>query len=446
VSTDAQSYASTLEAAGQGHLVRHAASLPVDARDAFLADAAALPWDRLAAALQDAGARRVPELRPPKVLTCGRQAAEPELVRRLARLGRGLLAGGRVATLLLAGGQGTRLGHEGPKGTVVFGPEADRTLYRIHAERVAAASELAQRAIPFYVLVSAATAEATRAAFEDGEAWGLQPGQVRFLVQGTLPCLDDEGRALLAAPGRLARAPDGHGGALQTLVDAGVLGELVAQGVDVLTTYQVDNPLARPLDPVMLGWMVERKLQAIGKAVRKATPDEKVGVFARDLRGKTRIVEYTELPDRSDPAAYETMEAPLVMGSIALHGFGVRWLQRLIEEGDRLPLHRARKRVLAVDADNPTQAATPREAWKLERFIFDLFPKAARAEVQEVQREWEFAPVKNAEGRDSLITARVLVEAEVRRWYQLSDREAPEVPSLRPREWDGPRSPGGPAA
>ena len=426
-----------LNDAGQEHLVAHAETLPAEARDAFLADAAAQPWQELQDALKDE-ARRVPELRPPQALTFGRQANEPELVKRLERMGLGLLAGGRVATLLLAGGQGTRLGYDGPKGNVVFGPEEDRTLYRIHAERIAALSKRVGRPIPFYILVSAATEAATREAFAQAEAWGLEEGQVRFLVQGTLPCLDEEGRGLLAGPGELARAPDGHGGAYRTLLDAGVIDQLAADEVDVLTTFQVNNPLGRGLDPVMLGWMVERKLHAIGKAVRKATPDEKVGVFARDLRGNTRIVEYTELPPAPEGAPGEAMEAPLVMGSIAIHGFAVQWLKKLADAGMRLPLHRARKKVPYLDASGTLVQPDEPNAWKLERFIFDLFPEAGRAEVHEVRREWEFAPVKNAEGVDSLTTARVLVDSEVRRWHQSRGDEAPEPPSLRPLEIDGP--------
>lgn len=426
-----------LSDAGQGHLVAHAETLPADAREAFLAEAAAEPWEELRAALEN-GSRRVPELRPPQALTFGRQANEPELVKRLERMGLGLLAGGRVATLLLAGGQGTRLGVDGPKGNVVFGPEDDRTLYRIHAERIAAMSRRVGRAIPLYVLVSEATEQATRAAFEDAAAWGLEPDQVRFLVQGTLPCLDEDGRGLLAAPGVLARAPDGHGGAYHALVEAGVIDALAAQEVDVLTTFQVDNPLGRGVDPVMLGWMVERRLQAIGKAVRKATPDEKVGVFARDLKGRTRIVEYTELPPASAQEPGEAMEAPLVMGSIAIHGFAVQWLKRLADEGLRLPLHTARKRVPHLGEEGALVQPEAPNAWKLERFIFDLFPEADRAEVHEVRREWEFAPVKNAEGVDSLTTARVLVESEVRRWHTARGLDVAEPVALRPLEMDGP--------
>jgi UDP-N-acetylglucosamine/UDP-N-acetylgalactosamine diphosphorylase len=428
-----------LESAGQAHLVAHAQGLDEARRAAFLLDAAAQPWEALRQALRTRHGAS-PVLRQPQALTWRRQVAQGPLRPRLAGLGRGLLAGGRVATLLLAGGQGTRLGFDGPKGNVVFGPEPDRTLYRIHAERVAAVSRAAGRPVPLLVLVSRQTAEATRAAFEEAGAWGLEPGQVRFLAQAELPCLDDEGRALLDAPGELARAPDGHGGAFEALRAAGLLDELAARGVDVLTTYQVDNPLGRSLDPVMLGWMVERRLQAIGKAVRKATPDERVGVFARDVKGRQRVVEYSELPAREEeapPAPGEPTTRPADLGSIAIHGFAVSWLRDLAADGFTLPRHRARKKVAHLDEAGSRQEPASPNAWKLERFIFDLFPLAARAEVHEVERAFEFAPVKNATGVDSLESARALVAAEVRRWHRQAGLPEPAEPSLRPLDIDG---------
>ncbi len=322
------------------------------------------------------------------------------------------------------------------------GRDEGRTLYRIYAERVAAASERSGHAVPLYILVSPATEDATRATFAAHErSWGLAPGQVRFLVQATLPVLDEEGRGILGAPGQLALAPDGHGGAFGALVRAGVLDDLAERGIDVLTTYQVDNPLGRSLDPVMLGWMVERRLQAVGKAVRKATPDERVGVFARDLQGRTRVVEYTELPESREPTAREdqAQEMPLVLGSIAIHGFSVRFLRSLAEADARLPLHVARKRVPCLGPDGDLVDPEAPNALKLERFLFDLFPLAERAEVQEVERAWEFAPVKNASGADSLVSARLLVDAEVRRWHAERGLPAPRTaPALEPRVMDGP--------
>lgn len=427
-----------LEEAGQAHLAEHARGLPVGAARPFLLQAAEQPWDELRQSAA-AGPRVPPVLRPPQALTLRRQCAQGGLRPRLADLGRRLLEGGRVATLLLAGGQGTRLGHSGPKGSVVLGPEPDRTLYRIHAETVLAASRRAGRPVPLYVLVSRATAAATHEAFEAAGGYGLEAGQVRFLEQAQLPCLDEEGRALLSAPGVLALAPDGHGGAFGALQRAGCLDELDARGVDVLTTFQVDNPLARPLDPVMFGWMIERRLQAVGKAVRRSSPQERVGVFARDLQGRLRVVEYSELPPAEDgrsPAPGEPTTGTPELGSIAVHGFSVRFLRELAGRGFALPLHRARKRVPHLDAQGRLAEPDGPSAVKLERFVFDLFPEAQRAEVHEVDRAREFAPVKSATGEDSLETARALVDAEVRRRHRRAGRPEPDRPSLRPLELD----------
>lgn len=398
-----------LLACGQGHLLEQALALDPALGTALLAEAAGEPWEALRKAALAGAAPPPPELRPPSCLTLRRQQAVGGLRTRLAALGRQRLAEGRVATLLLAGGQGTRLGHPGAKGTFVLGPRPDRTLYAVLAERVARASREAGRPIPLVVLTSPATDAETRAALGEPGRHGLQGGQVEFVLQRTLPVLDGAGRALLDGPHALLRAPDGHGGALGALEAAGTLARLEAQGVEVLTTFQVDNPLGRPLDPVMLGWMRERSLQVVGKAVRRASPEERVGMFARDLDGRLRVVEYSELEGL--PAARE-----LALGSIALHALDLPWLRSLpLRDPAFLPLHPARKRVEAFDPAHGARRA--QDAIKCERFLFDVFPWAARGEVQEVDRAREFAPVKNASGSDSPETARALVEAEVRRWH-----------------------------
>jgi UDP-N-acetylglucosamine/UDP-N-acetylgalactosamine diphosphorylase len=426
--------ADRLRVAGQGHLVEHAATLEPGGRQAFLDDAAAQPWEEIAAALApgpEAGSRL---LRPPEALTLRRQRNEPGFPERLAGLGRAFLAGGRVAALLLAGGQGTRLGHPGPKGTFVLGPEPDRSLYAILAERVARAGRDAGRPVPLVVLVSRDTEAATRRSFEEGGWHGLEPAQVRFVRQGELPALDEQGRALLSGPGELAKAPDGHGGALEAIARAGVLDALGEAGVDALVTFQVDNPLGRPLDPVFLGWMLERRSGAVGKAVRMRTPDEKVGVFARDVDGRLRVVEYSERPP-------EGLPPEVVLGSIAVNAFSVAFLRGFVASGGRLPLHRAKKRVAwfepAPGGGRRVEPAAP-NAWKLERFLFDLFPLAPRPTVHEVDRRREFAPVKDAAGDDSPESARAAVAEEVRRWHREARVALPAAPSLRPLSADGP--------
>jgi UDP-N-acetylglucosamine/UDP-N-acetylgalactosamine diphosphorylase len=404
---------------GQGHLLEHAATLPPAERERFLLELRQVPWEELLRAFAHPFRLPVRELRPPPALTWKRQERQPGLVERLADLGTRFVAGGRVATMLLAGGQGTRLGASVPKGLVVLGPGDDDTLYAVHARRVREVSERTGREVPLLVAVSRATRDATVAEFERRGRWGLGERQVSFVAQEDLPALDDDGRALLSAPGRLASAPDGHGGCLRALARGGFLADLLARGVDAITTFQVDNPLALPLDPVMLGWMVERRAVAVGKAVRRRDASEKVGVFARDLEGRVRVVEYSEAPEGGLPPE-------LVLGSIALHAFGVRWLHGLLSPEspaasdpaaapEVLPLHRARKKVPWMAPDGRLVEPDVPNAWKLERFAFDVFPHAPRAEVHEVLREREFAPVKNATGEDSLETARALVAAEERR-------------------------------
>jgi UDP-N-acetylglucosamine/UDP-N-acetylgalactosamine diphosphorylase len=404
-----------LLAAGQEHLLAHAESLPEDDRADFVASLDPVPWEEVAGALRAAKARAEagttsppPELRPPEALTLRRQRIEPGFPARLAAAGAARLAEGRVAAVLLAGGQGTRLGHPGPKGTFVLGPEPDRSLYALLVESVVEAGREAGTPVPLVVLTSPETDAPTRAAFATHRAFGADPSRVRFVTQGTLPAFDDEGRALLASPGRLASAPDGHGGLVDALVAGGVLDALAREGVEWLATFQVDNPLARPLDPVFLGWTLERRASAAGKAVRTRSPDERVGVFGRDLEGRVHVLEYSEAP----PGGVEG----LVLGSIAVHLLSVSWLRALVaQEGFRLPLHLARKKVPHLGRDGRAVVPGAPNAWKLERFLFDAFPHAPRFAIHEVDRDREFAPVKNATGDDSPDTARALLAAELRR-------------------------------
>ncbi len=421
-----------LARAGQAHLTAHAATLPPAARGAFAAELDGVDWARVELALRSPPPPVPPDLRPPEALTLRRRHNEGGLGRRLAVAGRKLLAQGRVAAVLLAGGQGTRLGHPGPKGTFVLGPSADRSLYAILCERVAAAGRAAGRPVPLVVLVGRDTEDATRAILADAGRFGLDPSLVRIVRQGEMPAFDADGRALLAAPGRLALSPDGHGGLLDALVRAGTLAWLLGLGVEWLTTFQVDNALGRPLDPEFLGWAVERRAFAAGKAVRKRTPGEKVGVFARGVDGRVRIVEYSELP--------ATGAEDLTLGSIAVHAWHLPWLGELARApGFTLPWHRARKKVAALGADGRVVTPTTENAVKLEQFLFDLLPLAPRVAVVEVDRRQEFAPVKNATGEDSPETARAAVAAELVRWHREAARPAPEGPlDLRPLEADGP--------
>jgi UDP-N-acetylglucosamine/UDP-N-acetylgalactosamine diphosphorylase len=314
---------------------------------------------------------------------------------------------------MVAGGQGTRLGFDGPKGCFPLAPHSGKTIYQLQAEKVASLSRRTGRDVPFLVLTSPATDVETREHFAASGGFGLEPGQVSFFRQGTVPSLDRDGRALLAAPGRLLESPDGHGGVLAALAAEGLLERLAARGFEHLVYLQVDNVLARVDDPLLVGLASVERADAVTKVLAKAHPEEKVGHLVR-VGGRDRVVEYTELTAEDVRATAADGTLVYRWGSPALHCWSVDFLARLVRSGATLPLHRSAKPLEAwVDG-----AVREVQGWKFERFVFDLLPLAARSVGMEIDREAEFAPVKNADGADSPATAVELASREYARWLE----------------------------
>ena len=193
---------------------------------------------------------------------------------------------------MVAGGEGTRLGFAGPKGLFPIGPHSGKTIYQLQAEKVLSLSRRVGREVPLLVMTSPATDAETRAVFAEHDGFGL--ADVRIFVQGTVPSVDGEGRALLARPGVLLENPDGHGGSPAALAASGELARLARAGIRHLVYIQVDNLLARVDDPVLVGLAAVEGADAVTKVLEKAHPDEKVGNLVR-VGGRDRVVEYTEL-------------------------------------------------------------------------------------------------------------------------------------------------------
>jgi UDP-N-acetylglucosamine/UDP-N-acetylgalactosamine diphosphorylase len=427
------------EAAGQGQVFRFLDELvPRDAA-ALLSDARQVDLTRLARLLSEREAvHRPPALEPPgmEFVRLGRS----DDVRRLRNAAheRGVedVAAGRVAVVVAAGGQGTRLGSEAPKAMWPVGPASGKPLLQWHAEKVLYWSRQVGRPIPFVVMVS----EATRQATEDFLRWhrhfGLDPTWVKTPVQGSMPAVDDEGRVLLATPARIAMAPDGHGGLYRALADSSLLDLLRDHGVQTLSYVQVDNPLVRTLDPVFVGFHLRRESQMSSKSVEKRAPDEKVGVFAR-ADGRSVVVEYTELTEERARAVDQEGALVFGHGSIAAHCIDLEFARRVAETG--LPYHRARKRVPHVDEHGEPVPPERQEAWKFECFLFDALPLAERTLVLETQRRDEFSPIKNSSGEDSPETARRDLVAMFAGWYQRAGLPVPQGalevdPSVAPDE------------
>ncbi|MGH3004346.1 MAG: UTP--glucose-1-phosphate uridylyltransferase [Gaiellaceae bacterium] len=374
---------------------------------------------------EPAGEPRLGELEPVEV--------ERRLGEDAVAAGEAALAAGEVGVVLVAGGQGTRLGFDGPKGTFGVGPVSGASLFQIHAEKAVALARRFGRAVPLYVMTSPDNHEATRAFFAEHDDFGLE--RVRFFVQGQLPAVDRlSGKLLLAEKGRLALGPDGHGGVVRALATRdgsreSCLDELRAQGVRTVFYFQVDNALVRVADPAFLGLHRLRGAEMSLKVVEKAEPGERVGIVAV-ARGEPRVIEYSDLPAELAERRRPDGGLELWAGSIAIHAFELEFLERLAKGDVRLPYHRAAKNVSFVDDSGALVRPEEPNAAKFETFVFDALPLARRACIVETSRREEFAPLKNASGSDSPETVRRLISDLHAGWLERAGATiAPGIPA-----------------
>ena len=424
---------SRLREAGQPRLADALERLPADGRARLAAQAEALDLDLVARLVGELLGGDEPEvggeIAPPDpdgLIPLARDDADRARDARAREAGEQLLADGAVAAVLLAGGQGTRLGFDGPKGLFPFAPITGRTLFSHHAAKIAALRARYGAALPWYILTSPQNDAATRAAFEEAGWYGLDPSSVRLVVQGTLPAVDREsGQILLEEPDRIALSPDGHGGLLSALRAAGSLDEMEDEGIRTVFTFQVDNPMVRVCNPALLGHHALAEADMASVVVRKVGPEEKMGVIAR-VGGRTGVVEYSDLSD--ELAAQRDADGELVYwaGSIAVHCLQVDFARDLTEGGLRLPFHRAVKKVPHVDdAGHHVDPEAP-NAVKFETFLFDALPYARRTVTVEAARDDEFSPIKNAEGSDSPDTARRDLNRLYARWLAAAGVAVPD--------------------
>jgi len=317
-----------------------------------------------------------------------------------------LLKQGKVAAFLVAGGQGTRLGYDGPKGEFPVTPIKNKPLFQVFAEQLLAWSRDAGRPIPWYIMTSDANDAATRAFFQKNNHFGHDPANIVIFQQGLMPAFDMMGHMLLGERDSLALSPDGHGGSLRALRKSGALDDMKRRGVEHLSYFQVDNPLVHTIDPRFLGLHDLTGSEMSSKTIPKAGPLEKVGNFAVG-DGVLQVIEYSDMPDalanQKNPDGSLTFNA----GSIAIHALRVSFIERLTATGRlELPWHRAEKKVPYVDERGNAVKPEQANAVKLEQFVFDAIPLAKNAIVYETERREEFSPVKNAEGVDSPATSR----------------------------------------
>ncbi len=347
------------------------------------------------------------------------------------QLGQERIAAGKVAGLTVAGGQGTRLGFEGPKGNFPISPIKGKTLFRIFAETIQAVSRRYGAACPWYIMTSPMNHRQTLEIFEAEDYYGLDRRNVFILQQGTLPNFGFDGRILLAARDRIARSPDGHGGCIRALARSGALADMKTRGIEHISYWQVDNPLVRLFDPLFIGLHALDGAEMSSKAVIKNAPQEKVGNFCL-IDGKVTVIEYSDLPD--ELAEKRNPDGSLVfqLGSIAIHIINTRFVEKLNRQGRALPLHRAIKKIPHINRQgNPVEPAEPNGV-KLEAFIFDALPVAETSIILEIDREEQFAPVKNATGSDSVESTRRMMVERAARWLESAGVKVPRKPDGSP--------------
>jgi len=335
------------------------------------------------------------------------------------------LADGRVAALVVAGGQASRLGIDGPKGAYPIGPVSERCLFEQQAQKIRGLRRRYGHSLPWYIMTSAATDAATRALFGENDTFGLPSEDVFFFQQGMVQSLDFDGRMMLERPDRIFENPNGHGGSLTALLSSGALDDMERRGVDTLFYYQVDNPLIRIADPSYLGFHLEAEAEMSCKVIRKRDPMEKVGVVAR-ADGNISVVEYTEIDDEHRFATDEDGDLVFWAGNAAIHIFSTSFIRRVSESADELlPYHFSAKLIPTIDDDGQLVRPTEPNGHKLERFVFDALSAAQSICLVEGDRNQEYSPVKNAEGTDSPASARRDLIAVYRSWLDAAGIEMP---------------------
>jgi UDP-N-acetylglucosamine/UDP-N-acetylgalactosamine diphosphorylase len=328
--------------------------------------------------------------------------------REASESGAELLRAGKVAFVLVAGGQGTRLGFPHPKGMYPIGPVSQATLFQFHFEKVLAISRRYGQRVPYCMMTSPATHVETVRFLKDNNYFGLPADDVFIFCQGTMPAVSlDEGKVLLDSKGSIALSPDGHGGMLAAITKAdhnggaSVLAQLRQRGIDYLFYNQVDNPLVRIGSPEFLGYHCLSGSELTSQVIRKRFPSDKVGNIV-EVEGRLYVIEYSDLPEAVGKQTNLDGSLKIWAGSIAVHVFNTELLDRTSQHASSLPFHYARKKVSFVDVQSGEAIKPDKEnAIKFERFIFDLLPSANNAIVVEVDPPNHYAPLKNAPGAAS---------------------------------------------
>lgn len=419
------------DAHGQGHLFRFYDELSESQRATLLEQVGGVEFDVVDRLVDDfiknsPAAEDTSTMAPAPVIPLPSNDEQRQAHRGARAAGEEAFRRGRVGCFLVAGGQGTRLGLDGPKGAFEIGPVSGRTLFQLHAQKILALRRRYNANVPWLVMTSDANDEATRTYFKQHDYFGLGAETVRIFKQANMPAVGRDGKILMASRHELALSPNGHGGSIKALHDSGATEWLRAQGVDTLFYFQVDNVLTQIGDPAFIGYHVLAGSKMSSKACRKRDWKEKVGVFGT-VKGRLRVIEYSDLSELLARDLHRDGTLKWWAGSIAIHVIDVGFIEQLNKGGFQLPYHKAEKSVPAIGPNGEPAAlkAGERNGIKFETFVFDALAQAERVVNMETCREADFSPVKNAEGEDSPATARAHLSAQYAGWLEAAGTKIP---------------------
>jgi len=344
--------------------------------------------------------------------------------------GEALLASSKTAVFTAAGGQSSRLGIDAPKGTFSVSPIRGKSLFQLHAQKIAFMQKKFHVHIPWIIMVSETNRTQTEEFFKRNDFFGLRSDLIFFAEQTMLPAMDDRGRFFLKEKSRLYMSPGGHGGSFSTLKNSGAGAWLREIGIEKLFYFQVDNVLVKILDPVFLGYHMLNSCEMSSKCVKKRDPEEKIGVFVVE-DGKITVVEYSEL----DSIVLEEGGDPrieLIAGNIAIHAINLDFASRITANELKLPFHIAHKKIPHIEPDGKFVEPDRPNGYKTETFIFDALKSTDRSIIMEVPRQEEFSPLKNRTGEnspDTVLRDQQLLFAD---WFESAGIRVPRRPDGTP--------------
>lgn len=324
-----------------------------------------------------------------------------------SKKGNSLMCDGRFAAVTMAGGQGTRLGHNGPKGTYDIGLPSHESLFAIQCRRLKTQSQKCGTTIPWYIMTSRENDAATKAFFEEHEFFGYDKAYIKFFVQSMLPMIDFDGKIVLESKGKIKEGADGHGGLFAAMLKNGIYDDMKAKGIKWIFVGGIDNVLLKLCDPVFLGFVDESGCGIGAKSLVKRDAREKVGVFCL-MDGKPYVIEYTEVSDEMAEARDANGEFLYGDAHILCNMFNISAFEKMTGDFGGLPYHTAIKKTNFVNESGEVITPEKPNAYKFEAFIFDAFKYFDSMAILRVERSEEFAPVKNKDGEDSPATAREL--------------------------------------